>query len=111
MRFNRLLAVGLTLLTLGCAGAAFAGPAPAPVAAPSESDSLNLPTCSADFDLTAAGEEAPLCRVELPASGPIQPEWMAGFRGYCRCSCSFVKNCNTSADCGGSACLGGVTCC
>jgi len=33
------------------------------------------------------------------------------FRGYCKCSCSFVKNCNTSADCGGAACIAGITCC
>jgi hypothetical protein len=32
-------------------------------------------------------------------------------RGYCRCSCSFVPNCSTSADCGGGLCLKGPTCC
>ena len=43
----------------------------------------------------------------LPAaSSPHQ-----GFRGYCRCGCSFVKDCNTSADCGGSPCLKGPTSC
>ena len=112
MRFAKLLlSACLTILVLGCAGAAFASPAPAPAAAPSESDTLNLPACAAGFDFAATGEEAPLCRVELPGSDSLDLEWMAGFRGYCRCSCSFVKNCNTSADCGGSACLGGVTCC
>jgi hypothetical protein len=34
-----------------------------------------------------------------------------GFTGYCRCGCSFVKDCSTSADCGGSPCLKGPTCC
>jgi hypothetical protein len=33
------------------------------------------------------------------------------FRGFCACSCTFTPDCNTSADCGGSACLPAVTCC
>ena len=32
-------------------------------------------------------------------------------RGYCRCSCSFTPDCSTNADCGGSLCLKGPTCC
>lgn len=34
-----------------------------------------------------------------------------GFTGFCRCDCSVVRDCNTSADCGGSPCLKGRTCC
>jgi hypothetical protein len=44
----------------------------------------------------------------LPAASARPPH---GFTGYCACGCSFVKDCNTSADCGGSACLKGPTCC
>ena len=33
------------------------------------------------------------------------------FRGYCRCTCSSIPNCSTNADCGGSLCLKGPTCC
>ena len=44
----------------------------------------------------------------LPAASARPPH---GFTGYCRCGCSFVKDCNTSADCGGSLCLKGPTCC
>jgi hypothetical protein len=44
----------------------------------------------------------------LPASSARPPH---GFTGYCRCGCSLVKDCNTSADCGGWACLKGPTCC
>ncbi len=33
------------------------------------------------------------------------------FRGYCQCSCSVVKDCNTSADCGGGACRPTISCC
>jgi hypothetical protein len=40
------------------------------------------------------------------ASRPDRPP-----RGYCRCSCSFTPNCSTNADCGGSLCLKGPTCC
>jgi hypothetical protein len=29
----------------------------------------------------------------------------------CRCSCTWTPNCNTSADCGGAACLKSITCC
>jgi hypothetical protein len=45
----------------------------------------------------------------LPAAQPRSSA--QGFRGFCRCGCSFVRDCNTSADCGGGACLGGPTCC
>ena len=40
------------------------------------------------------------------ASRPVRPP-----RGYCRCSCSFTPDCSTNADCGGSLCLKGPTCC
>ena len=33
------------------------------------------------------------------------------FHGYCRCGCSSVPNCNTSADCGGGACSATISCC
>ncbi len=33
------------------------------------------------------------------------------FHGFCRCSCTFTPDCNTSADCGGSPCLHAITCC
>ena len=41
-----------------------------------------------------------------PASQTSRPR-----RGYCRCSCSFTPDCSTNADCGGSLCLKGPTCC
>jgi hypothetical protein len=44
----------------------------------------------------------------LPAASAAKPQ---GFTGYCACGCSFVKDCNTSADCGGVGCLKGPTCC
>jgi len=47
--------------------------------------------------------------ISLPAAQPRPGA--QGFHGFCRCGCSFVRDCNTSADCGGSPCLGGPTCC
>lgn len=44
----------------------------------------------------------------LPTSAAKPPH---GFTGYCSCGCSFVKDCNTSADCGSGVCLKGPTCC
>jgi hypothetical protein len=35
----------------------------------------------------------------------------SGFKGFCACSCTNIRDCNTSADCGGSACLQAITCC
>jgi hypothetical protein len=34
-----------------------------------------------------------------------------GFHGFCACSCTHIPDCNTSADCGGAACLRAITCC
>jgi len=47
--------------------------------------------------------------ISLPAAQ--QRAGAQGFRGFCRCDCSVVPDCNTSADCGGSPCLKGRTCC
>ncbi|HKV10840.1 MAG TPA: hypothetical protein VJ725_22045 [Thermoanaerobaculia bacterium] len=100
-RFCRTILPILTVLAIAAAAPAFADPASAAAPVPAGQESL------------APGAEAALCKApDIQAAIPPQPEFMAqGFRGYCRCSCSLVKNCNTSADCGGSACLGGVTCC
>jgi hypothetical protein len=54
----------------------------------------------------AVGPEVPNFSAE-PTAGPPGGR----FRGYCRCGCSLVRDCNTSADCGGGLCLKGPTCC
>ncbi len=50
----------------------------------------------------------PACTVETANSplGRSRP-----FRGFCACSCTHIPDCNTSADCGGAACLPAITCC
>jgi len=50
----------------------------------------------------AAGPVCPVAVVQ-PSSKP--------FHGHCKCSCSFIPDCNTSADCGGAPCLAAITCC
>ena len=80
----------------------FAEPAPT-VQAPTVQAGCGAPS----LDLFTAPQVTPASQVTAPAV----PDFMATFRGYCRCSCSFTPNCNTSADCGGSAGLKGVTCC
>ncbi len=96
------------LLTLAAlllvTAAAFAAPAPA---APQAG-------CAPSLDLLASATQAVCKAPTATATAPTQPEFMASskpFRGYCHCSCSFTRDCNTSADCGGAACIAAVTCC
>ena len=98
----RTILLTLALLVLATA-AAFAAPAPA---APQGA-------CAPSLDLLTPGSQA-VCKPAAPSTAPAQPEFMATvkpFRGHCACGCSFTPDCNTSADCGGSACLAGITCC
>src|SRR5436305_679819 len=98
----RTILLTLALFVLAVAAAA-AAPAPA---APQGG-------CAPSLDLLAPATQA-VCKPAALSTAPAQPEFMANpkpFRGYCACSCSFTRDCNTSADCGGSACLPGVTCC
>jgi hypothetical protein len=54
------------------------------------------------------GEAAgPICPVAVDV---VQPS-SRPFHGHCKCSCSVIPDCNTSADCGGAPCLAAITCC
>ena len=102
---RRILLV-LALLALAAVAPALAAPAAVP------NPQGGCPP-SLDF-LAPAAPASASCKAESPATVAAQPEFMAVstvYTGFCRCSCSRVRNCNTSADCGGSACLGGITCC
>jgi hypothetical protein len=48
-----------------------------------------------------------VCPVAVDSADPSSRP----FHGFCKCSCTFVPDCNTSADCGGSPCLAAITCC
>lgn len=94
-----LLTLALFVLAVAAASAA-----PAPAA---------LQGCAPSLDILTPGTPA-VCKPAAPSTAPAQPEFMASskpFRGYCACTCSFTRDCNTSADCGGSSCLPGPTCC
>jgi hypothetical protein len=104
------------LLTLAAlllvTAAAFA--APAPTAAPQPAPlAISQGACPPSLDFLAPATAA-TCKPAAPSTAPAQPEFMASttaFHGFCRCSCTHIPDCNTSADCGGSACLKAITCC
>jgi len=111
-KLYRTLLLALVVLVLAGVASAFADPAPAP--APQAPSLLSNPVgCGAPaLDLFAPSAESAQCKAATPqVVAPLQPDFMVTFHGHCRCSCSFTPNCNTSADCGGAPCLGGITCC
>jgi hypothetical protein len=99
----RTILLTLALLVLATT-AAFAAPVPA---APQGG-------CAPSLGLLAPSSPAVCKAPAAPSTAPAQPEFMTSstvFRGFCRCSCTHIPDCNTSADCGGSACLKAITCC
>lgn len=85
-------------------------------AQPAAAAEPSSPQCG--FDVSALLAQPPvetLSPALLPNPGLApavpEPDFLGTFHGYCRCSCSRIRNCNTSADCGGGACIGGITCC
>jgi len=112
-KLYRTLLLALAVLVLAGVSSAFADPAPAP--GPQAPPLVSNPVgCGAPaLDLFAPSAEDAQCKaaVSLQVVAPLQPEFMVTFHGHCRCSCSRTPDCNTSADCGGAPCLGGITCC
>ena len=104
---NKLLA--LSLLVLGAAFVLFLRSQIASVAHATETPPL---ACMPAQALPApAATPAGACS---PPAAPPSSAMSSGaepFHGHCRCTCSRVFDCNTSADCGGSPCLGAITCC
>jgi hypothetical protein len=108
----RTLLLTLVVLVLAAAAPVFAEPAQVVPSQPAAASLDNQPACAPSLDFLAPKVEAPLCQPAVNQL-PAQPEFMATkvFHGHCRCSCSRIPDCNTSADCGGAPCLGGITCC
>jgi hypothetical protein len=102
------------LLPLFLFAVVFAFVAAAQPAAAAEPSS---PACG--FDVSALVAQAPVETLASPALLPNpglapavpEPSFLTIYHGFCKCSCSHIRNCNTSADCGGGACIGGITCC
>ncbi len=112
----------------GATPAAAAAPATAPVlaSAPEAASPAMAPAaaCGQALDLTppagalaASGRlgnpSGPVCGLDADARGAKSPALAQAvvYHGFCRCSCTRIPDCNTSADCGGSACLKAITCC
>jgi hypothetical protein len=105
-RIPTLLAL-LTTLALLSALPAMAAQAPAK-AQPATATATATPTC------TAAPTPAFLSDIVPTQPATTASAWVAGvkFHGFCPCGCSFVPDCNTSADCfGGATCRTAPSCC
>jgi hypothetical protein len=110
-KLYRVALLSVVVFLLAAAVPAFAGQGP--VLAPTLQAAAA--GCPPSADLFAPTDEAHVCKANSAVAVPEQPEFMTTpttkFRGYCRCGCRFVKDCNTDADCGGGRCLAGVSCC
>jgi hypothetical protein len=112
-----MILLALVAFILTAVAPALAGQAPAPqapaVQAQTGATLDGTPGCAPSLAALLAVSEPAQSKASVAEGLSVQPEWMASTKlhGHCRCSCSFTPDCNTSADCGGSPCLGGVTCC
>jgi hypothetical protein len=115
-KLSRMILLTFVVLALAAVAPASAGQAPAPQAPAFQAQTGatldSTPGCAPSLDALFAPSEPAQSKASASVGAPVQPEWMASkLRGHCRCGCSFTPDCNTSADCGGSPCLGSVTCC
>ena len=108
----RLILLVLVVLVAAAVATAVADPSPAvqTQAAAAASMTPQAGCAAPSLDLFAPSAPTAQCTASQPVA-PLQPDFMVKFRGHCKCSCSFTPDCNTSADCGGSPCLAGITCC
>jgi hypothetical protein len=115
----KLLLIAFFVTLLGAAPA-LAAEAPARAVAPDRAavaaPAPALPGCAASLDaladLAGLSESAPVCKLDAAStSGRRSCIIGVNCHGYCRCSCSFRRDCNTSADCGGAPCDKFISCC
>ena len=109
-------------VTLASAGSPAGTPAPdaraaepAPIVEMSTDDAATTLPCM-ELKLEKEAELfTPASRDDMPSAIEIDVapvgQTRRPIRGYCRCTCSFIPNCSTNADCGGGLCLKGPTCC
>jgi hypothetical protein len=69
-----------------------------------------IPSSSTYRPGSQADQQLPILVRKPDALASLDPKG-GGFHGFCACSCTHVPDCNTSADCGGAACLRAITCC
>jgi len=122
MRKTILIAVAAALLaSLPCLAAAPSLPPGTPQPASAVAAGASLPAlagCGQTLGAVPALELRGASARVGEAAGPVCPLAVDGvepssrpFHGFCACSCTFVPDCTTSADCGGSSCLARPTCC
>lgn len=108
------LVFSLFALTMLAALPAFAGEPAVSVAAPQ----IALPTTGCTSALATLDSTTP--DASVPAwldlnsanASPLGVSSPRKFHGFCPCGCSFVPDCNTSADCfGGATCQTAPSCC
>jgi len=111
---TRGLVFSLFALTLLAALSAFAGEEAVPAAAPQ----IALPAAGCASALARLDSTTP--DVGVPAwldlnsakASPLDVSSARKFHGFCPCGCSFIPDCNTSADCfGGATCQTAPSCC
>jgi hypothetical protein len=115
-KLSRMILLALVVLALAAVAPASADQAPSPQTAAVQAQAGatldGAPGCAPSLEGLLAGSEPTQSKPSTTVGLPVQPEWMVvKYHGHCRCGCSFTPDCNTSADCGGAACLAGVTCC
>jgi hypothetical protein len=111
-------------VTLASAGSPAGAPAPdarapepAPIVETSTIDDAATSTLpcmeieqESELFTPASRDDGPSAEINTSDVAPVG-QTRKPMRGYCRCTCSFIPNCSTSADCGGGLCLKGPTCC
>jgi hypothetical protein len=64
---------------------------------------------AADRPAGLASPSGPVCA--LSTGGAPALAQAVVYHGFCRCSCTRIPDCNTSAQCGGAPCEKAITCC
>jgi len=111
---SRVLVFSLFALTLLAALPAFASESAAPAAAPQIAlPATGCTSALARFDSTTPGAGVPAwLDLNSAKASPLPVSSARKFHGFCPCGCSFVPDCNTSADCfGGATCQTAPSCC
>jgi len=112
MRFDtRILVLSLFAVALFAALPAFAGEPTAPAGGQTAAPAAFCTAAPASLGITTPEVPAWLDLGGTKIS-PIDASGSKKFHGFCPCGCSFIPDCNTSADCfGGATCQPAPSCC
>ena len=110
---TRILVLSLFALALLAALPALASEPTTPAAAQAANPAAFCIVAPAGVD-AAAPEAGALAWLDLGGANvsPVDASGSKKFHGFCPCGCSFIPDCNTSADCfGGATCQTAPSCC